>query len=99
MQHDNALKHLDFEHTPSRVPPCPKWKKALAGVLDVAAVTLSLFGTVWGIAWTSPGPISLHEFSGEGSHPIDTLDVLITANCGAGFLRKMAAHGIQVITT
>ncbi|MEN8214150.1 MAG: NifB/NifX family molybdenum-iron cluster-binding protein [Pseudomonadota bacterium] len=45
-----------------------------------------------------PKEMSMHEFRGD-VHPVDELDVLITASCGAGFKRKLAARGIDVITT
>lgn len=45
-----------------------------------------------------PREYSMHEFTGS-EHPIDEIDVLITASCGAGFLRKMAERGVNVITT
>ena len=46
-----------------------------------------------------PKEMSFHEFQGEGPHPIDGVDVLITAGCGANFTRKLAARGIEVVTT
>jgi predicted Fe-Mo cluster-binding NifX family protein len=46
-----------------------------------------------------PKEMSLHEFHGEGPHPIDELDVIVTASCGDGFMRRMAARGIRVICT
>lgn len=46
-----------------------------------------------------PKEMSMHEFRGMDPHPIDALEVLITGSCGAGFLRRMAARGIEVITT
>lgn len=45
-----------------------------------------------------PKEMSMHEFKG-GSHPIDAFDVLITAGCGDGFIRKMATRGVKVLTT
>lgn len=45
-----------------------------------------------------PKELSMHEFKGK-QHPIDDMDMLITAGCGAGFIRKMSARGIEVITT
>jgi predicted Fe-Mo cluster-binding NifX family protein len=42
--------------------------------------------------------MSIHEFTGT-DHPIDSLDVLITAGCGEGFIRKMGRRGIKVIQT
>ena len=45
-----------------------------------------------------PKNMSFHEFRGE-QHPIDNVDVLLTASCGDGFKRKMATRGIKVMTT
>ena len=45
-----------------------------------------------------PKAMSMHEFRGD-AHPIDNLDVLITAGCGNGFVRRMAERGIRVVTT
>jgi len=45
-----------------------------------------------------PKEMSMHEFRG-GRHPLDDLDVLITASCGQGFARRMEAQGVRVIST
>ncbi len=45
-----------------------------------------------------PKEMSMHEFKG-GFHPLLEAGVLITAGCGQGFIRKMAAHNIKVIVT
>jgi len=45
-----------------------------------------------------PKEMSMHEFKG-GFHPVFEADVLITAGCGQGFIRKMAGHNVQVIAT
>jgi len=45
-----------------------------------------------------PREMSMHEFKGT-DHPVDALDVLITAGCGEGFIRKMARRGVEVIQT
>jgi predicted Fe-Mo cluster-binding NifX family protein len=45
-----------------------------------------------------PKEMSMHEFRGD-SHPLDTLNVLITASCGQGFLGRMTAKGVRVIAT
>lgn len=42
--------------------------------------------------------MSMHEFRGV-QHPLDSLDVLITASCGEGFIRKMNARGVKVVAT
>ncbi len=45
-----------------------------------------------------PKELAMHGFAG-GEHPLDQLDVLITAGCGPGFISKMAARGVRVIPT
>jgi predicted Fe-Mo cluster-binding NifX family protein len=45
-----------------------------------------------------PKEMSMHEFRGD-RHPLDTLDVLITASFGQGFERRMAAKGVRVVAT
>jgi len=46
-----------------------------------------------------PKEMSLHETGSSEPHPIDELDILITAGCGDGFRRKMADRGIQLLIT
>jgi len=43
--------------------------------------------------------IALKEHQPGGPHPIDVVDVLVTAGCGEGFVPKMAARNIPVIRT
>lgn len=45
-----------------------------------------------------PKNMSIHEH-GEAPHPIDDLDILITAGCGEGFVRKMAMKDIDLVRT
>ncbi len=45
-----------------------------------------------------PKEMSMHEFRGE-THPIEVVDVLITAGCGQGFINKMSARGVKVVAT
>jgi predicted Fe-Mo cluster-binding NifX family protein len=45
-----------------------------------------------------PKEMSIHEFRGL-VHPLDRLNVLITAGCGEGFIRKMTDRGVKVIQT
>ena len=45
-----------------------------------------------------PKEMSLHEYHGD-DHPIFKLDVLVTGSSGDGFIRRMQAHGVQVIAT
>lgn len=45
-----------------------------------------------------PKSMSLHEYHGD-DHPVYRMDVVITAGCGEGFVRRLAAHGVRVIAT
>lgn len=42
--------------------------------------------------------MSLHEFRGT-EHPLFALDAVVTAGCGEGFVRRLGAHGVNVVTT
>jgi predicted Fe-Mo cluster-binding NifX family protein len=46
-----------------------------------------------------PRELAFHDFNGEGPHPVDGSDVLITQSCGEGFTRRLAARGIRVVVT
>ncbi len=46
-----------------------------------------------------PREMSFHEFHGEGAHPVDGVDAVITGSCGAGFARRLAGRGIRVAVT
>ncbi len=46
-----------------------------------------------------PMEMSIHEYPRHSAHPIDGLDVLITASCGDGFMRKLGERGIRVVVT
>ena len=43
-----------------------------------------------------PREMAFHGFAG-GPHPIDGIDVLVTAGAGDGFVAKLAARGIRVV--
>ena len=45
-----------------------------------------------------PKGMALHSFSGT-EHPLFDLDILVTAGCGEGFMRRMALHDVQVVST
>lgn len=45
-----------------------------------------------------PKEMSLHEHHGD-DHPIYGFDAVITGSCGAGFARRLAVRGVQVVTT
>jgi predicted Fe-Mo cluster-binding NifX family protein len=46
-----------------------------------------------------PKELCLHELPHDTAHVLDGVDVLITGGCGDGFVRKMAARGVQVVAT
>ena len=45
-----------------------------------------------------PKEMSLHEYHGD-DHPLFAFDVIITGGSGQGFIQRMTAHGLQVVTT
>lgn len=50
------------------------------------------------VVWLDlPMEMSIHEFAG-GKHPLDDMDVILTASAGQGFIAKLARRGVQVIT-
>jgi predicted Fe-Mo cluster-binding NifX family protein len=49
------------------------------------------------VVWLDlPPEMSFHEFSG-GKHPLDDVDVILTASAGQGFIAKLALRGVQVV--
>ena len=42
---------------------------------------------------------TIREFVGAGPHPLDSVDVIITASAGDGFVGRMAARGIKTVQT
>ncbi len=46
-----------------------------------------------------PKEMSLHDFHGEGPHPLYAVDVVIAGSFGEGFERRMAKHGIVAVKT
>jgi predicted Fe-Mo cluster-binding NifX family protein len=51
------------------------------------------------IVWLHlPMQMSFHVFSG-GRHPLDGMDVILTANASQGFVEELAERGVQVITS
>jgi hypothetical protein len=50
------------------------------------------------VVWLDlPLEMSIHEFTG-GAHPLDEMDVILTASAGPGFVEKLAQRGVRVIT-
>lgn len=45
-----------------------------------------------------PREMSMHEFIG-GEHPLDAMDIVITASAGEGFIRKLTSRGVGVVVT
>jgi len=46
-----------------------------------------------------PKDQSISASNSSEKHPIDGLDILITASCGGGFQRKMKSRGITLVKT
>ena len=46
-----------------------------------------------------PKEMSLHAYNSPEPHPVEQLDVLITAGCGEGFRQRMARHNVHVVVT
>lgn len=46
-----------------------------------------------------PKELSIHEFKGEGVHPLDAVDVVIAGSVGAGFVSRMAERGVRAVAT
>ena len=50
------------------------------------------------VVWLDlPMEMAFHEFAG-GKHPLDDMDVILTASAGQGFISKLAQRGVQVVT-
>ena len=50
------------------------------------------------VVWLDlPMEMSFHEFSGD-RHPLDDMDVILTASAGKSFVAKLAQRGVRVIT-
>jgi predicted Fe-Mo cluster-binding NifX family protein len=43
--------------------------------------------------------MAMHGFDHRAAHPLDGMDVLITGGAGEGFVRNLAARGVQVVAT
>lgn len=46
-----------------------------------------------------PKGMAFHDFHGDGPHPVDGVDVIITQGAGHGFTRRMNGRGIRVAVT
>jgi hypothetical protein len=45
-----------------------------------------------------PRDMSLHQYHGD-DHPIYSVDVVITAGCGDGFVQRPGRHRVRVVAT
>lgn len=43
--------------------------------------------------------MTMHGYDHRAAHPLDAMDVLITGGAGEGFVRNLAARGVQVVAT
>ncbi|MBK5959458.1 nitrogen fixation protein [Rhodoplanes elegans] len=43
--------------------------------------------------------MSIHEFQCDGPHPLFAVDAVIAGSAGAGFVRRMAEHGVTAVAT
>ena len=46
-----------------------------------------------------PKELTIHEFKGEGAHPLDAVDVVIAGSVGVGFVSRMAERGVRAVAT
>ena len=46
-----------------------------------------------------PKDMSLHEFYGDGPHPLYAVDVVVAGSFGEGFSRRMRKRGVVAVTT
>lgn len=46
-----------------------------------------------------PLEMTIHSFSGQGPHPLDAVQTIIVGSAGPGFVTRMAARGVQAVTT
>lgn len=43
--------------------------------------------------------MAMHDVGDDVPHPLDAVDVVMSASCGDGFVRRMARRGIVAVTT
>ncbi len=46
-----------------------------------------------------PKEMAIHEFHGDGPHPLDAMDLVVAGSYGEGFAARMAARGITIVAT
>lgn len=50
------------------------------------------------VVWLDlPMDMTFHEFTG-GPHPLDDVDVILTASAGQGLVDRLARRGVQLVT-
>jgi len=46
-----------------------------------------------------PKELSIHEYQGDGRHPLYDVDVVIAGSAGPGFVAKLASRGVKTVAT
>ncbi|QLH38703.1 MAG: nitrogen fixation protein [Defluviicoccus sp.] len=46
-----------------------------------------------------PKEMAMHDFHGDGPHPLDAMDLIIAGSFGEGFAARMAQRGITIVAT
>lgn len=46
-----------------------------------------------------PKGMALHDFHGEGDHPLYAVGAIVAGSVGEGFVRRMAARGVTAVAT
>lgn len=46
-----------------------------------------------------PKELAMHEFHGDGPHPLDAMTAVISASAGEGFVARMAERGVLAVVT
>ncbi|MDT8854726.1 nitrogen fixation protein [Paracoccaceae bacterium Fryx2] len=46
-----------------------------------------------------PKDMAIHNFLGDGPHPLDAVQAVIAGSAGTGFVRRMAARGVLAVAT
>lgn len=46
-----------------------------------------------------PREMSLHDFHGDGDHPLYAMDAIIAGSAGPGFVRRLESRGVRVAAT
>jgi predicted Fe-Mo cluster-binding NifX family protein len=46
-----------------------------------------------------PKGMAVHDYHGEGPHPLDEVEAIIAGSVGKGFVERMGARGIAAVAT